>query len=92
MQAKIIDRKWVVEWFDERQCYHMPSLTMAPDGTLLAVIDERVADGSDLGTNRNINLVLRRSSDNGDSWSDLESLVDYPDGRSASDPSLMTVK
>ena len=29
MQAKIIDRKWVVEWFDERQCYHMPSLTLA---------------------------------------------------------------
>lgn len=32
MQAKIIDRKWVVEWFDERQCYHMPSLTLADNG------------------------------------------------------------
>lgn len=70
-------------------CYRIPALAAASDGTLLAVIDERVADGSDLGTNRNINLVLRRSSDNGDSWSDLESLVDYPDGRSASDPSLL---
>ena len=37
MQAKIIDRKWVVEWFDERQCYHMPSLTMADNGNLLTV-------------------------------------------------------
>ena len=37
MQAKIIDRKWVVEWFDERQCYHMPSLTLADNGNLLAV-------------------------------------------------------
>lgn len=37
MNAAIIERNWVVEWFDERQCYHMPSLTMAPDGTLLAV-------------------------------------------------------
>ena len=37
MKAAIIERNWVVEWFDERQCYHMPSLTMAPDGTLLAV-------------------------------------------------------
>ncbi len=37
MQAKIIDRKWVVEWFDERQCYHMPSLTLAENGNLLAV-------------------------------------------------------
>ena len=24
MKATIVDRKWVVEWFDERQCYHMP--------------------------------------------------------------------
>ena len=37
MKAEIIDRKWVVEWFDERQCYHMPSLTLADNGSLLAV-------------------------------------------------------
>lgn len=37
MQAKIIDRKWVVKWFDERQCYHMPSLTCAENGNLIAV-------------------------------------------------------
>ena len=24
MNAAIIERNWVVEWFDERQCYHMP--------------------------------------------------------------------
>ena len=33
MKAKIIDRKWVVEWFDERQCYHMPSLTLTQSAT-----------------------------------------------------------
>ena len=37
MQAKILKRDWVVEWFDERQCYHMPSLTRAANGNLLAV-------------------------------------------------------
>ena len=37
MKATIIERNWVVEWFDERQCYHMPSLTMADNGDLLAV-------------------------------------------------------
>lgn len=37
MKAKIIERKWLVEWFDERQCYHMPSLTLAENGNLLAV-------------------------------------------------------
>ncbi len=34
MKATIIERNWVVEWFDERQCYHMPSLTMADNGDL----------------------------------------------------------
>ena len=37
MKAKIIERNWAVEWFDERQCYHMPSLTLAENGDLLAV-------------------------------------------------------
>ena len=37
MKARIVERKWVVPWFDERQCYHMPSLTMAANGNLLAV-------------------------------------------------------
>lgn len=43
MNAAIIERNWVVEWFDERQCYHMPSLTMAPDGTLLARLERRLS-------------------------------------------------
>ena len=37
MKANIVKRNWVVEWFDERMCFHMPSLTMANDGTLLTV-------------------------------------------------------
>lgn len=37
MKAEILRRDWVVEWFDERQCYHMPSLTLAENGNLLAV-------------------------------------------------------
>ena len=37
MKAKIVDRRWVVELFDERQCYHMPSLTRADNGNLVAV-------------------------------------------------------
>ena len=70
-------------------CYRIPALATAKDGALLAVIDERFADGSDLGTNRDINLVMRRSEDNGDSWSAMETVCDYPDGQSASDPSLI---
>ena len=37
MKATIEKRQWVVEWFDERQCYHMPSLTLADNGNLVAV-------------------------------------------------------
>lgn len=37
MKARIIERKWVLEWFDERMDYHMPSLTLAPNGSLLCV-------------------------------------------------------
>ncbi len=37
MKARIAARNWIVEWFDERQCYHMPSLTMAENGNLIAV-------------------------------------------------------
>lgn len=70
-------------------CYRIPALATAKDGALVAVIDERCADGSDLGTNRDINLVMRRSEDHGDSWSDMETVIDYPDGQSASDPSLI---
>lgn len=37
MRARIVERKWVQKWFDERQCNHMPSITLGYDGTLLAV-------------------------------------------------------
>ncbi len=36
-----------------------------------------------------INIVIRRSSDNGKSWSEIERIVDFPVGKSASDPSLI---
>ena len=42
MKATIIERNWVVEWFDERQCYHMPSLTMADNEIGRASCRERV--------------------------------------------------
>ena len=37
MEAKILEQKWLLEWFDERMCYHMPSLTLADNGNMLAV-------------------------------------------------------
>ena len=83
-----------VSLFDARpqnniSCYRIPALVTAPNGDLIAAIDERVPSCADLRSNRDINIVLRRSADNGATWSTIETVVNYPDGRSASDPSMI---
>lgn len=70
-------------------CYRIPSLVTAPNGDLLDVIDERVASCSDLGDNKDINIVGRRSGDGGLTWTDIQTIVDHPFGKSASDPSMI---
>lgn len=74
----------------EVACYRIPSLVTASDGTLIAVCDQRVPSCADLKGNRDINIVMRTSPDYGETWSDLQLIVDYPEGRSASDPSMIT--
>ena len=49
-------------------CYRIPSLATTPSGDLLAIIDERVESCGDLKYNRDINIVMKRSSDNGETW------------------------
>ncbi len=73
-------------------CYRIPSLMTAANGDLLAAIDERVPSCGDLKWSKDINIVLRRSTDNGQTWSEIERLVDYPFGESASDPSMILDK
>ncbi len=70
-------------------CYRIPAIITAPNGDLVAAIDERVPSCGDLKWNNNINIVVRRSADNGNSWSEMETVVDYPPGQSASDPSMI---
>ncbi|MFK7845308.1 MAG: exo-alpha-sialidase [Rhodothermales bacterium] len=70
-------------------CYRIPSIVTAPNGDLLAAIDERVPSCGDLKWSDDINIVLRRSSDNGQTWSDIKTIADFPLGRSASDPSMI---
>ena len=73
-------------------CYRIPSLVTAPNGTIIAAIDERNISCGDLKWNRDINIVLRKSLDNGETWSELEKIIDYPLGESASDPSMIVDK
>ncbi|MCM4157017.1 sialidase family protein [Gramella sp. AN32] len=83
-----------INLFDAREtegveCYRIPAIVTAPNGDLLASIDERVPGCADLRGSRDINIVQRRSSDNGKTWSDIEMVIDFPDGQSASDPSMI---
>ena len=73
-------------------CYRIPALITAPNGDLIAAIDERVPSCGDLKWSKDINIVLRRSFDHGESWTEIERVVDYPLGQSASDPSLIVDK
>jgi len=70
-------------------CYRIPSIVTAPNGDLIAAIDERVLSCADLRGSRDINIVIRRSADNGKTWSEIEKIVDFDDGKSASDPSMI---
>lgn len=71
------------------QCYRIPAIVTAPNGDLIAAIDERVPGCGDLKWSKDINIVIRRSADNGKTWSDIETVVDFPFGQSASDPSMI---
>ncbi len=70
-------------------CYRIPAMVTATNGDLLVAMDERVPSCLDLRGSRDINIVIRRSQDHGHSWSDIERVVDFPEGESASDPSMI---
>ncbi|MGM5470003.1 sialidase family protein [Flavobacteriaceae bacterium LMO-SS05] len=74
---------------DSVKCYRIPAIVTAPNGDVIAAIDERVPNCGDLKWSKDINIIVRRSSDNGKTWSDIETVVNFPYGQSASDPSMI---
>jgi sialidase-1 len=54
--------------------YRIPAMISLPNGELLAFAEGRVNGSDDFG---DINLVMKRSTDKGKSWSPLQMLVDY---------------
>ncbi|MEN8117008.1 MAG: sialidase family protein [Bacteroidota bacterium] len=70
-------------------CYRIPSIVTALNGDLVVAIDERVPSCGDLKWSKDINIVVRRSIDNGKNWSSIERVIDFPFGQSASDPSMI---
>ncbi len=73
-------------------CYRIPAIVTAQNGDIISAIDERVPSCRDLKWSDNINIVMRYSQDNGDTWSEIKTIVDYPLGQSASDPSMILDK
>ena len=60
--------------------YRIPALAVTKDGTLLAVTDLRYTANSDLGFNHGIDLLIKRSEDNGKTWSGDTNITKIPDG------------
>ena len=73
-------------------CYRIPAIITAPNGDLVATIDERVPSCGDLKWSKDINIIMRRSSDNGNTWTPIETVINFPEGKSASDPSMIVDK
>ena len=73
--------------------YRIPALCTAPNGDLVVVCDARRHNGGDLNAFQPINIVCRRSSDGGKTWTDGASTWNWPwtdgDKWSGSDPSLI---
>ena len=53
--------------------FRIPAIVQAPNGDLLAICEGRVRHAGDFG---NIDIVMKRSSDNGQTWSSLQVIVD----------------
>ena len=68
--------------------YRIPAMTVARDGSIVIAFDARNHSGADLPGD--IDIVVRRSSDNGRSWSPAQRVVDFKDGTGGGDGSLLT--
>ena len=59
---------------DGYESYRIPAIISAPNGDLLAFCEGRVHGAGDFG---DIDIVLKRSTDQGKTWSSLHKVVDY---------------
>lgn len=58
--------------------YRIPALAVTNNGTLLAISDVRYGNNSDLGNGHRIDLVMKRSLDNGKTWSKEQKITHTP--------------
>jgi BNR repeat-like domain len=68
--------------------FRIPAIITAKNGDLIAACDARRKSSADLKPQRTIDIVFRRSTDNGKTWTPMELLERIDDG-GCSDPSLL---
>lgn len=61
---------------DGYKTYRIPAIVNLPNGELLAFCEGRKDGMSDFG---DIDIVMKRSTDQGKTWSELQNIVDYDD-------------
>ncbi len=66
--------------------YRIPALAVTKSGVVVAVCDARADRGQDLPND--IDLVMRRSFDSGETWSDVQVISDFG-AQGGGDPSLL---
>lgn len=75
---------------DGYKIYRIPAIEATPDGTLLAFAEARKYGGSDPGMGKqDIDLVLKRSTDKGRTWSSMKLIEDPGEFWSAANPATV---
>ena len=73
--------------------YRIPAIETAPDGALLAFAEARKYGRQDPGFGQqDVDLVLKRSTDSGKTWSKMEVIDDPGEGWSAANPTTLVDK
>lgn len=83
----IIERVNLASAGEGAHTWRIPALEVLEDGTLVAAYDRRNNSASDLPGD--LDLMVRRSTDKGRTWSEPQVVLDYDNGVGAGDPSLL---
>lgn len=89
-ELKLISKSTVFQSGTEKtHTFRIPAIITAPNGDILVSCDARRHNSRDLVKNRDIDIVIKRSTDNGKTWGPMEMVMDYPAGAGGTDPSFI---
>lgn len=74
---------------DGYRMYRIPALEVAPDGSLLALAEARKYNAGDPGDNNEIDLVCKRSTDDGRTWSAMRVIEHAGERWSSANPATV---